>query len=371
MYNDTNKIMTTDHVLSNEPPVPEDPPEEIWAISEDGMTPYHVGPKTVVRKPPRYILRDAGFIMEKRPPLPYIAEGLINEGTVSVFYGKSGCGKTYSILHLATCVALGIPWLGHKTNQSPVLIIDEDNGERRVADRLKEIFLGLGVTDVPIKYVSTTGYKLEKKNDVKEMEQLIEVTGAKLVVFDVMAQFMDGDENKKQDVQPILTVLRRMSGTKGISPLMVHHTGKNENAGPRGSSAIGGGVDLTIEIKANADGTLTFRTDKTRDINHDSFSATPEWEFDLSDMGQSIYTLISAETKFAHKVSAGEEFAERFLRTHPASTYVDVENNADTCAATTARHGVTDLVKSGRAFRTNPGEKVARFSLVEESSTDE
>jgi len=371
MNNEANKILTTDLLQSNESPVPENPPDEFWAMSEDGLIPYYAGPKAVVSNPPRYTLRDAGFIMEKRPPLPYIVEGLINEGTVSVFYGKSGCGKTYSILHLATCVALGIPWLGHKTNQVPVLIIDEDNGERRVADRLKEIFLGVGVTDAPIKFVSTAGFKLDGKKDVVEVEQLIEATGAKLIVFDVMAQFMDGDENSKKDVQPILTVLRRLAGTKGISPMMIHHTGKNEDAGPRGSSAIGGGVDLTIAIKANADGTLTFRTDKTRDINHDSFSAKPEWGFDLSDMGQSIYKLIPAETKVAHKVSAGEEYAERFLKTHPASTFADIENNVDSCAATTARRGVYDLVNSGRAFRTNAGEKIARYSLVEESSTDE
>ena len=365
MNNDTTEIIATDHIRSTEPPEPECPPDEIWAFSEDGLTPYYAGPKAVVSKPLRYILRDARYIMEKRPPLPFIVEGLINEGTVSVFYGKSGCGKTYSILHLAACVALGKPWLGHRTKQGSVLVIDEDNGERRVADRLKEIFLGLGVTDAPIKYVSTAGFKLDNKRDVEEMEQLIEATGAKLIVFDVMAQFMDGDENKKQDVQPILTVLRRMSGTKGISPIMVHHTGKNENAGPRGSSAIGGGVDLTIEIKANSDGTLTFRTDKTRDINHESFSAKPAWSFDLPEMGQSIYTLVSAETKFVHKVSAGEEYAERFLRAHPNSTYTDIKNNADTCAPITAVHGVQAMVTAGKAFRTNLGEKIARFSLVE------
>ncbi|MFC2064283.1 AAA family ATPase [Chloroflexota bacterium] len=370
-----NNFQKKDSIYSDGPPEPEYPPDDLWeySFSENSIVASrHIDSALESKKiPPRYILRDAGYIMEKRLPLPYIVQGLINEGTVSVFYGKSGCGKTYSILHLAVCVALGIPWLGHKTNKVPVLIIDEDNGERRVADRLKEIFLGLGVTDAPIQFVSTAGFKLDKKKDVVEIEKLIEATGAKLIIFDVMAQFMNGDENSKQDVQPILTVLRRMAGTKGISTMMIHHTGKNENAGPRGSSAIGGGVDLTVEIKSNSDETVTFRTDKTRDINHDSFSGKPEWSFDSTDIELTIYTLVPAETKIILKVSAGEEYAERFLREHPNSTYEDIENNADTCAPITARHGVQALVKKGKAFRTNFGEKIARFTLKEDSSTNE
>ena len=60
----------------------------------------------------RFALHTAAEALLPQPPIDWIVETLISAGTVSLVYGDPGAKKTYSMLDLAVCVAMGIPWLG-------------------------------------------------------------------------------------------------------------------------------------------------------------------------------------------------------------------------------------------------------------------
>ena len=83
--------------------------------------------------PERYVIRDASYALAPLPPIEWIIDQLISEGSVNLFYGEPGSKKTYSLLSLGVCVALGKSWLRFDTSQQDVLIIDEESGERRLA----------------------------------------------------------------------------------------------------------------------------------------------------------------------------------------------------------------------------------------------
>ena len=57
-------------------------------------------------KPPRYIIRDAKYILTPRPPIESIIEGIITRGSVNVLVGKFGSKKTWSAISAGACVAL-------------------------------------------------------------------------------------------------------------------------------------------------------------------------------------------------------------------------------------------------------------------------
>jgi RecA-family ATPase len=67
----------------------------------------------------------------------------------------------------------------------------------------------------------------------------------RLVVFDTMAKAMGGlDENKAADAGKAIQGMQRIQEATRGCVLGVHHTGKDEGRGLRGSSALSGNVDF-------------------------------------------------------------------------------------------------------------------------------
>ncbi len=112
-------------------------------------------------KPPRYIIRDARYILTPRPPIESIIEGIITRGSVNVLVGKFGSKKTWSAISAGTCVALSKDWLGHPVKQGNVLIIDEESGNERLSRRLAMAIRGeLADESIPIYYISLAQFNL-------------------------------------------------------------------------------------------------------------------------------------------------------------------------------------------------------------------
>ena len=63
--------------------------------------------------------------LPKREPL---VKGILDRGAMSVKFGQSNCGKTFSSLDLACHVALGWEWFGRKVRQGAVVYIAAEGG---------------------------------------------------------------------------------------------------------------------------------------------------------------------------------------------------------------------------------------------------
>ena len=51
-------------------------------------------------KKQRYEILTAASFFEPQEPINWIVDGLISAGSVSVFFGEAGCGKTLSLIHI-------------------------------------------------------------------------------------------------------------------------------------------------------------------------------------------------------------------------------------------------------------------------------
>jgi len=306
----------------------------------------------------RYILRDAVFAMQPQPPISYVVDKLITNSSVNVFYGEPGSKKTYSALSLAVCVANGKPWLGFETNKSPVLIIDEESGERRFTRRLGEAIRGeLCDESSPIYFVSLAGFKLDDDNDPILVRALIEQTGAKLVIFDALADLMDGDENDKQYVQPVFNRLRKFAEDTDSANLVIHHS--NKQGGYRGSSAIKGSVDLMVQVTSESGSNIiNFVSEKNRDGDRAVWAAAAVWENDSFMLRQSFASM-------ERPLAKSHQYVVDYLTDHGPSSLTDIMNAADVCTANTARQAVYGLVSIGRIRRTNPSSAVSMPAIYE------
>jgi hypothetical protein len=319
------------------------------------ITPEAITPQASPQEKPRYILRDAAYALEPQPPINYIVNNLLTNSSLNLFFGEPGSKKTYTTLSLAVCVANGKPWLDFKTKQTPVLIIDEESGERRFSRRLAEAIRGeLCDTSSPIHYASLAGFKLDSDNDPTILQALIENTAAGLVIFDALADLMDGDENDKKDVQPVFNHLRKIAENTDSAILVIHHS--NKQGGYRGSSAIKGSVDLMVQVTSeNGSNLINFQTEKNRDGEKTAWAAEAVWT-------ESEFYLKPSDNRPIES-RAREQYVIKYLTDHGPSYLTDLMADANTCSPGGAKQGLYALAKLGKVKRTNPGNRKAMYEL--------
>ena len=71
----------------------------------------------------------------------------------------------------------------------------------------------------------------------------------KLVVIDTLSRHFGGkDENQTSEMSQFVSALDNMRQEFGVTVLLVHHTGKDANKGPRGSNALRAALDNEILV---------------------------------------------------------------------------------------------------------------------------
>ncbi len=298
----------------------------------------------------RYIIHHASEAFQPQPPITWIIDGIVAEGSVNLFFGEAGCKKTRSLLDMGVCVATGEDWLTFHTTQSTVLFIDEESGDARIKTRLREAMLGHGASDtLPLFFITFARFNLCGKKDEQEIINAINDTGARLVIIDALVELMAGaDENSTKDVMPVFMKLINISRKTGAAICLIHHA--NRSGGYRGNSSIMGACDTMIQIESKVNSpNIDFGSTKVRDTAPFSFSAVAH--FGLDD-----FTLTSIYVSHkVQKLSKSKEYVVQFLKTNGASTIEDIMNNADTCSDKAARQAVYDLAADGTVYRTNAG----------------
>lgn len=304
---------------------------------------------------PRFVIRNLADALKPQPPIVYLVDRLIKTGTLSVFFGEPGSKKTYSLLSMAVCAAVGKDWLEFAIPEPvKVLIIDEESGERRMAIRLADTVRGELATEADptyLTYVSLAGFDLGKNEDAKQVSKLIMDVGAQIVIIDALADVMSGDENSKQETQPVLNHLRKISEDTDSAIILIHHS--NKGGAYRGTSAIKGSVDLMVKVESENDSKfVNFTTEKNRDGEPLKWSATAIWS-------QDRFSMSPTEAKESAPIlTKPKAFVLRYLSEHGESTVTNIMNAADTCSPAAAKSALYALTAQAEPYtkRTNPDE---------------
>jgi len=111
-----------------------------------------------------------------------------------------------------------------------------------------------GTADVPF-YVVPAAFNLREQAGRQDLACVLGTLPEHpaLIVIDTFARaLMGGDENSAQDVGAFNGAVQALIESTGACVLILHHTGKDKNRGPRGSSALQGAIDTEIEIDGHA-----------------------------------------------------------------------------------------------------------------------
>lgn len=235
-----------------------------WAPSDGGL-------EKPVERPRGHVLALHDYADSVGDPSWLIPGFLPAQGTAMI-YGPSGSYKSFVALDMALCLAYGVPgqW-GAPPVKNDVLFIA---GEGPVATAKKrwpawrewrEIEFSndhrFFILDRVPAFTDT-----ERWEGIKADLAHLNVKPA-LVVVDTMARLLTGmDENSAKDVTLVTDFMESIARHYECLALAIHHTGKDEKKGARGSSAFQANMD-TLLSTTKKHGGMELRVKKHKDAD--------------------------------------------------------------------------------------------------------
>ena len=209
-----------------------------------------------------------------RPPTrsDYLIKGVLEQQTLAVLYGQSGSTKSFQAQDWCLHIAAGREWRGKRVQQGAVLYVAAEGAggmRKRLYASVQEHGFGEGTNFHLIS--RNIGLGMDSQDITDFVQSVVNEFGGEnisLVVIDTLARAMVGmDENQTKDMMDAVeSVTRGIMEKLGCAALLIHHSGKNEAAGARGSSSLKGALDTELELRLDADsGIATMRVLKQKD----------------------------------------------------------------------------------------------------------
>jgi RecA-family ATPase len=207
-------------------------------------------------------------LIEKNTTSPeFLVEGFVQKVSVGVLAGEPKTMKSTMMLDMAVSVASGKPFLGvYRTQQVPVLYIQEENSESDIKHRFMRIAyhrqviidtpLGIEPLPIPLYIMNNTGLNLQETVDKEYLEEQIVNNKIGLLILDPWYMMCgDIDENSAKDVSPILKYLTSLRNKYNCTIMLVHHFKKAESSRGgqrmRGSSVFHAWAENGLYVELN------------------------------------------------------------------------------------------------------------------------
>lgn len=179
-----------------------------------------------------------------------LVKGVLAEGGLSVVYGAPAAGKSFLGLDFGASVATGVPWMGRTTKQGPV-IYAAGEGVSGLRYRRTALMQARRLEKPPLAFlplpVDVPGEPDTLPLVLGEGERMYGTPPA-LVILDTLSRYFGvGDENTARDMTRFIGAVDRMRQRYSkVHIMLIHHAGKDESKGMRGSSALKGAADTVI-----------------------------------------------------------------------------------------------------------------------------
>ncbi len=182
-----------------------------------------------------------------------LVKGLIFEGDTGMFYGESGSGKSFLAVDMGVSIARGVPFLGMKTTQGPVIYQAGEGGKglvKRLRAYRQEHCVG---EDLPFELLPAKLNLFATDGDAESFIQECQAWKAfygrlSLIVIDTFSAASAGaNENASEDMGRMLDAGYRLNKETGAAILWVHH--KNA-AGlrERGHTSFRANIETVVEV---------------------------------------------------------------------------------------------------------------------------
>ncbi|EOB4988551.1 helicase RepA family protein [Salmonella enterica] len=189
----------------------------------------------------------------------YTLKSYLPANSLSSIYGPSGSYKSFLAVSWACHVAGGFKWAGKSVSPGAVMYVVGEGGigvPRRIKawEKLHHVKLdNLFLVNRPVFPVR----REETEEMIKAAKDVKYRTGqpVRLIVVDTLARCFGGnDENDARDMGAFIEGCDVIKRETGATLLVVHHSGKDDTKGARGSSAFRAALDAEFNIRREGEG---------------------------------------------------------------------------------------------------------------------
>jgi Bifunctional DNA primase/polymerase, N-terminal/AAA domain len=235
--------------------IPERKTESVDAPIDGNVFPIHggpVSPQPAIAPLPLTLFDDVGNYANKS----WLLKGAIAKGETSMWIAPPKKLKSALMTDISICIASGTDWRGYRSKETcGVVYFAFERGDlvkrRFDAHRKRDGWTGLPIAIsgklINIMDPGCVGVLVATIRDAEKRTG----HGAGFAVIDTFAKGIaagGGDENQAKDLGRALANLRLVQEQTGVHIAIVHHTGKDEKKGARGSNAQVGDVDVLVQI---------------------------------------------------------------------------------------------------------------------------
>jgi hypothetical protein len=202
----------------------------------------------------------------------WLIPGVLPAYGTGMLYGESGSYKSFLALDMGLCLAFGIPgqWNAPPVKNDVLFFA----GEGPVATAKKRWPAWMDHHDIEFRNDHRFYIKnrvpfftdVDAWEGVKEDLGLLKAKPA-LIIIDTLTRLITGmDENSAKDASMIVNFMEELARYYECFVLAIHHTGKDQSKGARGSSVFHANLDVVISTKLRQGGT-EFRVRKQKDAD--------------------------------------------------------------------------------------------------------
>lgn len=187
-------------------------------------------------------------------PIPYVIDGLLTQGGLSILAGKPKQGKSSMSRYEAVCVAKGLPFLGRETTKGEVILISLEDPLNHVDNCLKALGWDPS-TDSMIHIVESLPFENAVDSAIEAIrETLAQRPDTRLVIVDTLAKLLRvADLNEYMPVMKACEKLHKLA--RDLPHLHIQglaHCKKVKTDDPfdslLGSTALRGEPDASIAL---------------------------------------------------------------------------------------------------------------------------
>lgn len=201
------------------------------------------------------------------PPPQWLVEGIIPDRGLTFLYGQRGKGKSFVTLDAALHIASGSKWLGRDTKAGGVIYCAGE-GLAGYGVRVEGWARTYPARDIGNFRLMPLVPNFRDEKEVAKLARTIkqQLGDAKLIIIDTVARAIPGaEENSSKDMGLFVSACDAIRQTCGVAVIGVHHSGKDDERGMRGSSALEGAGDAVIHLKRQEGQIVEITSDKMKD----------------------------------------------------------------------------------------------------------
>lgn len=230
----------------------------------------------------------------------YIIKHFLPSQSLCSIYGPSGSYKSFLAVSWSCHIAAGMNWSGKSVSPGAVLYVVGEGGVG-VPRRIKawEQVNGMTLNNLYLVNRPVFPVRSAEVNEVILAARQIESEcghPVRLVVIDTLARCFGGnDENDARDMGAFIEGCDTIKQKTGATVLVVHHSGKDEAKGARGSSSFRAALDAEFNVKREGEGkALILSCTKMKDADEPEKKAYDLRPVDLytDEDGENIGSLV-------------------------------------------------------------------------------